>query len=60
MLCLGMDKRNPMYLWSLIEDSSKTVQSRVEFSMLGDAKVMSITNFPTEEWKVGVEPLLRM
>ena len=43
-----------------MDDSSRTVQSRVEFSMLGDVKVMSITDFPTGEWKVGVEPLLRM
>ena len=55
MLCLGMDRRNHIYLWSLIDDSSKTVQSRVEFNMLGDVKVMLITDFPTGEWKVGVE-----
>ena len=60
MLCLGMDKRNLMYLWSLMDGSSRTVQSRVELSMLGDVKVMSITDFPIGEWKVGVEPLLRM
>ena len=60
MLCLGMDRRNLIYLWSLIDDSSSTFQSRVQFNMLGDVKVMSITDFPTGEWKVGVEPLLRM
>ena len=59
MLCLGMDRRSLINLWSLIDDSSKTVQSRVEFSMLGDVKVMLITDFPIGEWKVGVEPLLR-
>ena len=60
MLCLGVDRRNIKNLWSLIDDSSSTFQSRVQFNMLGDVKVMSITDFPTGEWKVGVEPLLRM
>ena len=60
MLCLGMDRRNRIYLWSLIDDSSKTFQSSVEFKRLGEVKVMSITDFPTGAWKVGVEPLLRM
>ena len=55
-----MDMWNLMYLWSLIEDSSKTFQSLVKFSRLGEVKVMSMTEFPTGEWKVGVEPLLRM
>ena len=59
MLCLGMDRRNLLYLWSLIDDSSKTVQSWMELNMLGDVKVMSITDFPIGEWKVGVEPLVR-
>ena len=43
-----------------MDDSSSTAHSEVEFSRLGDVKVMSITDFPTGEWKVGVEPLLRM
>ena len=43
-----------------MDASSSTAQSEVEFSKLGDVKVMLITDFPTGEWKVGVEPLLRM
>ena len=60
ILCLGVVMRNLMYLWSLIEVSSKTFQSLVELSRLGEVKVTSMTDFPTGEWKVGIEPLLRM
>ena len=49
-----------MYLWSLIDDSSRTFQSSVYVIMFEEVNVMSMTDFPTGEWKVGVEPLLRM
>ena len=49
-----------MYLWSLIDDSSRTSHPLVVFIRLEEVSVMSITDCPTGEWKVGVDPLLRM
>ena len=49
MLCLGMVRRNLIYLWSLIEDSSRTFHSVVEFIRLEEVNVMSINDFPTGE-----------
>ena len=60
IFCLGMVMKNLIYLWSLSEDSSRTSQFLVKFSRSGEVKVMSMTDFPTGEWKVGVEPLFRM
>ena len=60
ILCLGMVTKNLIYLWSLSEGSSEMFQSLVKFSRLGEVKVISMTDFPTGEWKVGVEPLFRM
>ena len=45
---------------SVIEDSSKTFQSLMDSRRLGDVIVMSITDLPTGEWNVGVDPLLRI
>ena len=60
IFCFGMVEVNLMYLWSLIDDSSRTLQSVIEFVRLGDVKVKSITDFPTGEWNVGEDPLFRI
>ena len=60
IFCLVTVEVNLINLWSLIEGSSKTFQSLMDSKRLGDVIVMSITDLPTGEWKVGVDPLLRI